>query len=315
MIKKTAFMLTLANALLAQNVTLDEAINIALKNNKKLKVSDTSIQIADTLYNQAMSAHYPALDASISAMRFDEAPTFEMRGTTQIDNRQNIALYQGLSGAAAADGNDYTSGLYAALAANTPAQSTLPINMDVEMMGRDTVISRLNLMLPLYTGGKISAIVEQAKQGIAIAKQGKVRTQNQIIFDVKKYYYGVVVAKQLKKLTSDTLIRMEFTRDLTSKLYQGGSLQVKKTDYLRSKMSVNTISVFHEEIKAKEVMAKAALANVMGYTWDKQIDVKTQKLPVPTMNKSMESMVEQAYEYNPDYKTIKTCNECARCKN
>ena len=127
MIKKTAFMLTLANALLAQNVTLDEAINIALKNNKKLKVSDTSIQIADTLYNQAMSAHYPALDASISAMRFDEAPTFEMRGTTQIDNRQNIALYQGLSGAAAADGNDYTSGLYAALAANTPAQSTLPI--------------------------------------------------------------------------------------------------------------------------------------------------------------------------------------------
>ena len=183
------------------------------------------------------------------------------------------------------------------------------------MMGRDTVISRLNLMLPLYTGGKISAIVEQAKQGIAIAKQGKVRTQNQIIFDVKKYYYGVVVAKQLKKLTSDTLIRMEFTRDLTSKLYKGGSLQVKKTDYLRSKMSVNTISVFHEEIKAKEVMAKAALANVMGYTWDKQIDVKTQKLPVPTMNKSMESMVEQAYEYNPDYKTIKSCNACTRCKN
>jgi len=305
--KKTTLLLSLTffGSLYAQSVTLDEAISIALQNNKNLKISDTSLKIADTLYNQAMSAHYPTLDVSLSAMRLDEAPTFEMRGTTTVDNTQTIAMYNGLSQAAAADGNSYTAGTYAAIAATTPAQTNFPINMEVQMMGRDTVASQINTMLPLYTGGKITAITEQAKLGKAIAQEGKIRARNEVIYDVKKYYYGLLMAKQIKKLTSDTLERMGFIRDLTSEMYQGGSMSVKKTDYLRSKMSVNMIEVFYEDIKSKEVLAKAALANAMGYSWEQEIDAADAELPAPVMDASMQTMVKQAHEFNPDYKTLK----------
>jgi len=303
--KMLLLILTFANSIFAQSFTLDEAIAIALENNKNLKISQTSLEIADTLYKQAMSAHYPTLDVSVSAMRLDEAPTFEMRGVTTVDNTQSIALYNSLSGAAAADGNAVTSATYAGIAASTPQTSELPMDMDVKLMGRDTAIAKVDLMLPLYTGGKITSLVEQAEMGKAIANEGIARSRNQVIYDVKKYYYGIVLAKQIKQLTSDTLERMSFIRDLTSEMYQGGSLSVKKTDYLRSKLSVNMIAVFYEDIKSKEVMAKAALANAMGYGWKEEVDVAVSELRAPEMDKDLEAMIEQAYKFNPDYKTLK----------
>ncbi|QOY54215.1 TolC family protein [Candidatus Sulfurimonas marisnigri] len=334
MIKKQTLLLSvvLATSLYAQSVTLDEAIAIALENNKQLRVSDISLKIADTLYNQAMSAHYPTLDVSVTAMRLDEAPTFEMRGLATVDNTGIKNLYSGLGGAyttlgatagavsadsgtldlatqgtlnAIAASATTTGTQFSAAAAAIPDQGSLPIDMEVQMMGRDTVMSQIDFMLPLYTGGKITAITEQAKIGKAISQEGVVRTRNQVIYDVKKYYYGVVLAKRVEKLASDTLERMSFTRDLTSQLYQGGSMKVKKTDYLRSKMSVNMIEVFYEDIKSKVVMAKAALANAMGYSWEKEIDATDDKLPAPVMDKSMKMMVQKAYEFNPDYKTLK----------
>ena len=300
--------LALSGTIFAQNVTLNDAISIALENNKNLKVSKTSLQIADKLYNQAMSAHYPTLDVSMSAIRLDEAPTFEMRGSTVVNNAKTIGLYQSLSAAAQADNANTPNTLsstFAGIAAATPATSSLPISMNAKIMGRDTATAKLDMQLPLYTGGKITAITQQAKLGKAIAQEGNLRSRNQVIFDVKKYYYGAVMANKIKKLTSDTLERMGFIRDLTSRMYQGGSMTVKKTDYLRSKMSVNMIAVFYEDIKSKEVMAKAALANAMGYSWEKKIELADKELPIPLMNKEMKTMVKEAYEFNPDYKTLK----------
>ena len=286
-------------------VSLDEAITMALQNNNKLKVSQTSIKIADTMYNQALSAHYPTLDVDITAMRLDEPTTFDMRGTTTIDNTQTIQMYQGLSGAAAADANPNTSGAYAGIAASTPVHSELPIEMEVQMTGRDTVLSQINATLPLYTGGKITAIVDQASIGKQIAQEAKRKTQNEVIYDVKRYYYGVVLTKQLKKLSEDTLARMGFIRDLTSRLYQGGSLNVKKTDYLRTKLSLNLIESLHEEISQKEVMAKSALLFSMGLPWTDSVDITQKSIKEPVMNETLETLVSNAYNFNPDYTSLK----------
>jgi len=309
-LKKVLLLSLVASSLsaLEHTVSLDEAIAIALQNNNKLKVSQTAIDISNTMYNQAMSAHYPTLDVGISAMRLDEPTTFDMRGTTTIDNSQTIAMYQGLSAAAQADNGNVANNLsstYAGIAAATPATSELPIEMDVQMTGRDTVLSQVNATLPLYTGGKITAIVEQASIGKKIAHEAKRRTQNEVIFDVKRYYYGVVLTKQLRKLSDDTMSRMGFIRDLTSKLYQGGSMNVKKTDYLRTKLSVNLIETLHEDIVQSELMAKSALLFAMGLPWTDSVDVTQESIKEPKMDKTLDSLVNSAYHFNPDYTSLK----------
>lgn len=306
-IKKTILLCLSATALLGteHTLTLDQAIDLALQNNAKLKVSQTAIEIADTMYNQAMSANYPTLDVDIRAMRLDEALKFQMRGVTTVDNTNTIALNEGLSSAAAADGSTYLSNAYAAVASATPATSQLPIEMEVTTAGRDSIISQLNMTYPLYTGGKISAIVKQASLGKKIAQETKRRTNNEVIFDVKRFYYGVLLTKQLKKLSEDTLERMGFIRDLTSRLYQGGSMNVKKTDYLRSKLSVNVLESMHEDLSQKELMAQSALIFAMGLPWSDSVEISQKEFVQPVMSDKLESLIEDAYKFNPDYANLK----------
>ena len=316
--KKTVLVLSLIASMSlfgeTKMVSLDEAINIALQNNNSLKISQTSVAIAQTMYKQAMSANYPTLDASVSAMRMDEDPTFSMVGATMVDNRGQKALYTNLGNAATADGNAYTAGTYAGIVAATPDQMLLPIKMRVKLADRDSVISKLTMQYPLYVGGKISAITKQATLGKKIAQEGKRRTKNQVIYDVKRYYYGVVLMKQLKQLSHDTLERMGFIRDLSSRLYQGGSMHVKKTDYLRSKLSVSLIESLDEEIGQKEMMAKAALLNAIGLSWKTEIDVRDKQLQKPVMNEQMKKLVDNAYKFNPDYTTLKLAIDVKKAK-
>ena len=301
------FSFVLANSLYAANhkLTLDEAIEIALHNNAKLKVSQTAIKIADTMYNQAMSASYPTLDASVNAMRMDQAPMYELRGVTKIDNTQTINMYNGLSGAAAVDGNPTLSNAYGAIANATPKTSELPVSMSVQTSGRDIAVSKIQLQYPLYTGGKITSIINQAQIGKLIAAEGKKRTTNEVVFDIKRYYYGVKLAENLKQLASDTQERMSFVRDLTEKLYKGGSLHVKKTDYLRSELSVELIESLDEEIKQKEEMAKAALVFAMGLPWTDTVELSDREFKKPNMSKTLANLVNDAYKFNPDYTRLK----------
>jgi len=296
----------IASSLLAETktVSLSEALEIALQNNRNLKISKTAIDIANTMYNQAMSAHYPKFDASVVANRLDEFATFEMRGITEVSNSGTKATYQALANAATADGDAVTAATYNGLIAATPDVSNLPINTDVEIMGRDTVMSSLNMVLPLYTGGKISAITQQAKLGIHISQEEHRRTQNQVIYDVKKYYYGALLAKNLKQTAHDTLERMRLLSELTSRLYRGGSMQVKKTDYLRSKLSVDFIESLYETIKIKEIMARCALANVIGLSYNDEVEITADNFDIPIMNETMQVMVSNAYKFNPDYNSL-----------
>lgn len=303
---KTFFSLALiATGLFAQSLTLDDAIRIALENNRNLKISQTALQIADAQYHQALSARYPQLTATASAMRMDEDPSFLMKGTTSIDNTQTIGMYNALSGAAATDGNFVTAGTYTAIAASTPAQSNLPINMDVKIMGRDTAIGRLELMYPLYTGGKIDAIIRQATLNKSIQSEEARRSEAEVIYDVKRYYYGAMLSQQLGKETHDTLERMTMVKDLTETFYQGGSLKVKKTDYLRTLTTVNMIASMSEEMHSNTELAKSALVNAIGLPWNSTVELSQNEFATPKLEGDLQTLVNDAYRFNPTRNQLK----------
>jgi outer membrane protein TolC len=113
-----------------------------------------------------------------------------------------------------------------------------------------------------------------------------------------------VLTKQLKQLSSDTLARMQFLQELTSKLYQGGSLHVKKTDYLRSKLSVNLIKSLDDKISQKQNLSESALLNAMGLSWKDKIRIKDDSLQIPSIDSNMSDLIKKAYKFNPDYTTL-----------
>ena len=270
------------------NLSLNDAVNIALKNNVEQRISLQAAAIAESQYQEALSAHWPTINLQASAMRMDEDPTFSFPGTSVS-----------IAGLAAP--------LNGALFGGAPViPSTInSAPQKVKLMDRDTATATLQMMLPLYTGGKITSIVNQASIGKEIAQEEYHRSTLQVVRDVKRYYYAVKLTQGLAELAHDTVETLQTTRDLTKNMYEGGSGTINKLDYLKTEMAVNYAMSLETEFSAKEKSATAALTHAMGVPWNSTIHIADGDFPKTGNQSALESLVSQAQQFNPDMGIIK----------
>ena len=59
------------------------------------------------------------------------------------------------------------------------------------------------IIQPLYTFGKISENMEAAEHGIVADMAKKEQTRNEVVLKVKEYYYGLLLARELKEVVLD----------------------------------------------------------------------------------------------------------------
>ncbi|MDY7036942.1 MAG: TolC family protein, partial [Thermodesulfobacteriota bacterium] len=251
-----------------------------LERNRQRLVSRADVEIAEAQYRQALSVYWPHLTLRMKATRMDEDP--------------NISIPESTS--------TYTiSGLGPAPAS---AVVTVPETRG-RLMDRDSLANSLDLTYPVFTGGKRSAISEQARIGVDAAKESARRTDLQVIYDVKRMYYGAVLAKSLKGLGQETLDRFQVTLELTERFLKSGTGIIKKTDYLRTKVIVSMIRSTMALLKSNEQMAKAALANTMGLEWNVQVNPASTEIPFEPLGANLANLVSDAYEFNPDWSKLK----------
>jgi len=266
--------------------SLEECLDIALKNNRQRLVSKFAIDIAEAQHKQALSAYWPQLKVGISATRLDEDVNFIFPEETSTYTISGLGPF--------------------------PIDATVTVpEKDIKLMDRDTVVSSLNLVYPVYIGGKRGAIAQQAKIGVKVAKESARRTDLQVIYDVKRMYYGAVLTNRLQKLGQDTLDRFKVTLGLTERLYKTGSGTVKKTDYLRTKVIVSTIRLMLELLKSNEKLAKAALVNSMGMDWRTRIEPAENEIPFKPFDVDLTKLVTNAYQFNPDWAKLKLAIKAA----
>ncbi|MAC82825.1 MAG: hypothetical protein CL624_01690 [Arcobacter sp.] len=264
--------------------TLKEAINIALQNNHQSKISKVALEIAKVQYNQALSANYPAINAMVVGQRLKEDVVYQQRGKFTLPD----SLAYGL----------------AAINGGTPI-FTLDADMDTTAYGRDTVKGSLNLLYPLFTGGKISSVIQQAKLNKLLAMNTIRRNDLAVVYDIKKYFYGYVLTNELYEIAKSTLDRMNYVSDLTKQFYESGdSLNVKKTDYLSIQVTVALIESIVAKIEANRFMVKSALANAMGLSWDSEINPKYTNNELLPPKYSLSKLVQDAYKTNSDIRKM-----------
>ena len=267
-----------------QKLSLQDCIRIALEKHQSLNVSAANIAMAEAMYQQAMSAYWPQIAAQVNASRADQDRTFKMEG--------NFSLPSTITG------NPALGGLGQVLA------QPIPINMDIKLFDKDMVQSSLNLTYPIFTGLKREALVAQAEKGVQIAEQGQRKTTLEVIRDVKKYYYGAQFAIQMEKLADDTLERFKALEELTERLFQHGSMKVKKTDYLRTKTTTAVTRTMLSEAKYAREMAHEALGNAMGQEWNESY-VLTEADEATPISEGLQQLVESAQSFNPDIQQLK----------
>lgn len=286
--------------------TLKEVINIALENNHKSKISKVALEIANAQYNQALSANYPALNAMVVGQRKNEDVVFQQRGTFSLPSEltKTLALANTLS-ISDSETRAYAQSQITATPLSAFPEGTISADIDSTALGRDTIKSSLNLLYPLFTGGKISSVIEQAKLNKLLAMNTIRRNDLDVVYDIKKYFYGYVLTNELYKIAKSTLTRMNYISTLTKQFYESGeSLNVKKTDYLSIQVTVALIESIVAKIEANRFMVRSALSNAMGLAWDSEIKLKYTNNELLPPKYSLSKLVHDAYRTNSDIRKM-----------
>lgn len=282
-------------------LTLRQCIDTALEKNHTRGASRYSIAIAEAQHRQALSAYWPQIDANGSYSMLDEDPNFIFPAKTMQTPASTMS-------------GTINMGMPVPFTINVPAGTYSIPEQNVKLMDRKNFVATLNATLPIYTGGKISAVVRQAEQGTRAAREEARRTDLQVIYDTTRYYYGAVLARELAQIATDALTRMEVTLDLTESLYTRGSGKVRKTDYLRNKTVVEGLRTAAAALEANEELAKAALANSMGLEWNNQVEPALRELPFTPVNADLKELVSGVYRFNPDWARLEAGLEAAAAK-
>ncbi len=291
-----------------KTLTLQEAIDIALANNQKHNIAKTTVEIAKARHKQALSANYPSMDFTLSAIRKDKDPDFILKGDIELPQELSNAL-----ALATAVSDEQKAQILQAIRLGVFPKQSLPLDLDIKLMQRDIVTGTLNINYPLYTGGKISSVIKQADLAIRASNNDLKKSDDEIRFDIKNYYHSALLMQNLDKLLGDMIERMEFIRDLTQRLYTGGSMHVKKTDYLRTKLTLSMIKSNYSVVVSKEKEAKAALAYAMGVDYHSTFTLQAPKSD-PAIPTHLNSLIQKAYINNPLMNNLKIAEDIYNAK-
>jgi outer membrane protein len=283
---------------ITSSLSLQECIDIALQNNRYRTASKFAIEIAEAQYQQTLSAFWPQLAVKSTYSVMDQDPNFIFPATNINVPSTTVIVNTPLG----------------PLPVTIPPQSVTVPDQDIKLMDRETLLSSLNLTYPIYTGGLRGAIVKQAAKGLQAAKEEARRTDLQVVYDVRRMYYGAVLGRELVQIGKDALARMEVTLELTENLYKRGSGRVKKTDYLRNKTVVEGLRSAVAMLQANEKIAEAALINTMGLDWNTTIEISETLLSFTPYQADLKDLVGNAYSFNPDWAKLQAGLEAAEAK-
>ncbi|MDF2873914.1 MAG: type secretion outer membrane protein TolC family [Sporomusa sp.] len=166
-------------------LTLDEAIVMALKSNPAIKISESEMDKA----------------------RWDVKIADSVRKAPAIDFTHNASR----SKSAASVGVGYT----------TARESFLvPIPESLNNKYSNSV----DLSFPLYTGGKLEGTVEKAKLGLKVSDLGVEKSQQQVKLDATTGYYSILQTRNLVKLSEESLDRLNAHLKNVEAQYSAGTV-------------------------------------------------------------------------------------------
>jgi outer membrane protein TolC len=261
-------------------LSLNDCLNLAYKHNSSLSSANYNLEIAEAQLGQTESADYPTVNADILATIMDQDPIYVMEGF-QL-NVPPLSIGQ--------------------LQLNIPPIAVPDLTQT--LMDNKNVSASVDILYPLFTGGKISSLQDQGEVGVEVAKEQIKKTSFQVKHDVSRYYFAAVLTDNLYQIAKEALDRMEATLEITESVYKNGSLKVTKIDYLKNKMFVENLRSILAQVEAKQSVVYAALKKEIGLRWDTEIYIKDKRIPFSFNPLDQQNLISEALVTNSDLKMV-----------
>ncbi len=268
-------------------LTLEECIQLALKNRPELEMTALDIINAEHQIKEATSYYYPRLNFTTGYTRFHQPSQFDF----DVDITAIKAPLQPLLD------------LYGIALPST-------IHQGVVVGKQDWFSVSLDLQQPLYTFGRIKEGVNQARLGHSFTLNQKEKKRREIISEVKRGYYQFLFAKEIQQLMKEAEARANVVTRMVKINYE--TSVPDKEDKGTTRISYLKSKNFHSELKARLSeanknlkLAELALKMVVGVHTDVPFMIAENSLEwVPMIQRDLREMRERTIERNIDLKNL-----------
>jgi len=280
------------NAAQHKRLTLDDAIKTALQQNRSKKISAIDLRLAQEYYQEALSANLPVLDIEFNYIQRDEEVISVTNG--EVNLPKNVS-----------DMIKATNGTYISPEALQSDSIKIPLSYESVVYGDRMTEAALVLRYTLYSGGKISALQEEARIGKTLAAEAYEGTKDEVVLEVKKYYYGALLTESVASLVYDISERLSVLEELTKDLFEKGSEKVSRRDYYRVQLASAMFNVTNQKLQTKVQQAKSALLLVMGEDIQTEVNLKNVVgRKVDYTKKSLPALTELVLAHNHQLKGL-----------
>lgn len=216
-----------------ESLSLRDAIQLALKNNRQIQAAAQQGRAAASRVGQARAAFFPRLDI-VEGFNYSDKPTLV------FSNLLDQANFQ---------------------------QQNFAINSLNEPTPLSNLSSQIRLEQPLYTGGKISADLRQAKAAAESTQERTTRTQQEVVTRVVEAYYDVLLAEGNLDVIDKALASARAHLERARNLFEKGL--VVRSDFLRTQVLVGSLE--REKIETDNLVAisRSRLRHLLGLEEEK----------------------------------------------
>lgn len=159
---------------------------------------------------------------------------------------------------------------------------------------------------PLWTFGKISENMKAATHGIEVDKAKKQQKANEVALEVKKYYYGVLLARELKGVLNELQDYMEAGKKKVRQLIADEVPSGDEMDLYKIDAYAGSINKFMAEANKGEQLALTALKARLNLADNMDIEVATERLTMESETAAdIATFIERSRTQRPEFKQLK----------
>ncbi|MFZ5660870.1 MAG: TolC family protein [Pseudomonadota bacterium] len=275
----------------AEPLDLRQSIELALRQNPEIRVSQAQLQQAEAGLRQAQGKRYPSLNASVTGTHTNDA-----LNAFGLKLSQRNATF-----------DDFGAGEF-----NPPANpnvlSVAPRNLN-HPGGVSNLNTRLELQIPIYNGGQIRGFIEQARAQVRAAQHGDVAARQQLAYNVVQAYEGVHAARAYVGVARQAEEAGQAYVNTTQNLFKHGV--VVRSELLAAQVRLEDTRVQLEQARNAEAAAMDQLHLLLGIPLDQPLELG----PSATLTAPEGSLAElqrQAVANNPQILALRQQLDGAR---
>lgn len=264
--------------------TLDEAINVAISNNRDINISVLNTKKSKAAVNEAYGYAMPSIDATANFSHFLEKPKTAFPDfQALLTNATYSILFD--EGIIPRDNNKY-----------------VPVESQLQSFAQsNTYNASLTLTQIIFSSAVLEGI-GASQTYYDLAKAELQNTVSKTVLSVQKAFYSVLLAKAVLDITDSSFTNAQENFNNVKALYEQG--MVSEFDKLQAEVQVENIRPVVLRMENVLKSAKDGFKITLGIDQAEEIDVSGEIILEPLYMENENELIEEAMQSNYNIKSL-----------